>query len=291
MGLLPVALAACLAVSAVSDHVRAGDLALASQAFAALDPETVIGLAPAPGVRRVFSAAELRRIAARLGAQPAPETDLCLERKTAPLDPARLLAALQAEAPDVELTLLDFSRTPAPEGELGFPRSGLRRAPGGVYFWNGWIRYAGGRRFSIWVKLAAHTQTPVVVAAVDLESGRAIEAAQVRLETRDEPFASRFAGTLGQAIGKAPRRPVRAGTALESRWLEQPPEVARGDTVKVDIWSGAAHLRLDARAESAAAAGQPVQVRNPATQKKFLARVESKGRVTVGSAPRPEEKP
>ena len=291
MDLPALALTACLGVSPVSDHIRAIDLAPASETFAALDPETVIGLAPAPGVRRVFSAAELRRIAARLGAQPVPDTDLCVERKTAPLDPARLLAALQAEAPAANLKLLDFSRAPVPDGELTFPRNGLRRAPGGAFFWNGWVRYAGGRRFSIWVKLAAHTQAPVAVAAVDLELGRAIEAAQVRLEIRDEPFSTRFVSALGQAIGKAARRPVRSGTALESHWLEQAPDVTRGDTVKVDVWSGTAHLQLDARADSSAAAGQPVRVRNPATQKNFQARVESKGWVTVGRAPRVEEKP
>lgn len=291
MGLLPVVLAACLAVSAVSDHIRAVDLASASEAFAALDPETVIALAPAPGVRRVFAIAELTRIAGRLGVQPAPEAELCFERRTAPLDPVQLLAAVQAEAPAANLKLLDFSRAPAPEGALVFPKSGLRRAPGGAFFWNGWVRYAGGRRFSIWVKVAAHKPAPVVVAAVNLKPGQAIEAAQVRLETRDEPFGPDFSGALDQVIGMAPRRPVRSGTALEQRWLEEAPDVARGDTVKVDVWSGTAHLQLDARAESAAAAGQPVQVRNPATQKKFQARVEGKGRVTVGSAHHAEEEP
>ena len=291
MGLLAVAVAACLPVSSVSDHIRAVDLAPASETFAALDPATVIGLAPAPGVRRVFSAAELRRIAARLGAQSAPETGLCVERKTALLDAARLLAALQAEAPAANLRLLDFSRAPVPEGELAFPRSGLRRAPGSAYFWNGSVRYAAGRRFSVWVKFEAHAPARVVVAAVNLKPGQAIEAAQLRLETRDEPFASGFASALDQVIGQVARRPVRSGTALEPQWLEQPPDVARGDPVKVDVWSGAAHLQLDARAESAGAAGQPVQVRNPATQKNFLVRVESKGRVSVGSAPRAKEKP
>lgn len=44
-------------------------------------------------------------------------------------------------------------------------------------------------------------------------------------------------------------------------------------------------------ADGGQAAHQLIQVRNLATQKRFLARVESKGRVTVGSAPRTEEKP
>lgn len=41
-------------------------------------------------------------------------------------------------------------------------------------------------------------------------------------------------------------------------------------------------MQLEARAESAAARGATVWVRNPASQKRFLARVETKGRVSVG---------
>ena len=288
MALIPEVLAACLAVSAASDHVRAGDLATAEEAFAALDPNTVISLAPAPGVKRVFSVAELRRIATRLGTPSAPRGDLCVERKTARLDPAHILAAIQSQAPHAELKLLDFSRTPAPEGELEFPRNGLRRAPGGAYFWNGAVRYAGGRRFCVWVKIAARAPAPVVVAAADLRPGHAIETAEVRLETRDTLFTPGVTNTLDRVIGKWPRRLVRAGTPIEPQWLEPAPEIARGDAVKVEVWSGSARLELDARAESAAAAGQPVAILNPLTRKRFLARVVGKGRVSVGQK---QEKP
>src|SRR5581483_6064244 len=58
-----VMLAACVAVSPVSDRIVAGDLAATSPAFAALDPDTMIGWAPAPGVRRDFPVAELHRSA------------------------------------------------------------------------------------------------------------------------------------------------------------------------------------------------------------------------------------
>ena len=286
---MAAALAACLAVSPTTDQVRAGDLAAASPAFAALDPDTVIGWAPAPGVRRIFAAAELRRLATRLGAPEATQTDICVERRLAPLDPGRILAALETQAPEAELTLLDFSRARAPEGELWFPRSGLRRGPGGAYFWNGAVRYGGARRFSIWAKIRARSKAPVVVAAADLKPGQPVESGQVRLETRDEMPVAASVGSLEQAIGKCPRRPIRAGTPLAALWLEPAPEVARGETVKVDVWSGSAHLPMDALAEGAAAFGARVSLRNPATRKRFLARVSGRGRVAVGSAPNPEK--
>lgn len=278
-------LAACLAVSAVSDQIRAGDLAPASPAFAALDPGTVVGWAPAPGVRRVFGVAELRRMAARLGAAPAPQAELCVERPVAPLDRGRILAALETQVPGGEIKLLDFSRAPAPEGELVFPRTGLRSSRGAAV-WNGYVRYAETRRFAVWAKVAL--AVPAVVAAVDLLPGRPIEAAQLRLEPRGD--LGSVLGALEQAVGQCPRRAIRAGTVISPRWLEPAPEIRRGDPVAVDIWSGGAHLMLDARAESAAGLGQRVAVRNPATQKRFFARVDGKGRVSVGSAG-PGEKP
>lgn len=292
MALVGVALAVCVAVSAVSDQIRAGDLAAASGAFATLDPAMVAGWAPAPGVRRVFPVAELRRIAARLGALAVPDTDLCVERTVTPLDAARVLSALRSGLPEGEVELLEVSRAPAPEGELVFPANRWRRAPGGGYFWNGYVRYAGTKRFAVWAKVAIHARIPVVVATTDLKSGRPIEPAQIRVETRDDPLTSGLVRSVDEAVGKYPRRPIRAGIAISAQWLDRAPEVLRGDRVKVEVWSGAAHLELDARAEAAAALGQRVPVRNPDTQRRFFARVEGKARASVG-APEPhhEEKP
>ena len=279
-----VALAACLAVPAVSDQIRAADLAPASRAFAELDPAAVVGWAPAPGVQRVFPVAELRRIAARLRTPAVPETSLCVERKVAPLEPARVVAAIQPQVPEGAVRLLDFSRAPAPEGELVLPRSVVRRAAGNTYFWSGYVRYAGSRRFAVWARVAVDAAVPAVVAAADLRPGRAIRAADLRLETRSELLASGLVASLDQAVGKWPRRPIRAGTAVAAQWLQAAPEIVRGDAVKVDVRSGGAHLEMDARAESNGSLGERVAVRNPVSQMRFFGRVEGRGRVSAGPA-------
>lgn len=279
-----LALAACVAVPAGSDKIVAGDLAPRSPVFAEVDAAAFIGWAPAPGVRRVFSVAELRRTAARLGAAAIPDTPLCVERATAPLNRDRILAALQPRIPQGEIRLLGFSRAPAPEGELVFPRNGLRRSAGSSY-WYGYIRYAAGRRFAVWAKVVV--VVPAVVAAVDLAPGRPIEAAQLRVETREDVSAL---GSVEPAIGKCPRRLIRAGTAILPQWLEAAPEIVRGDAVTVEVQSGEAHLTLEGLAETSAAHGQRITVRNPETQKRFYARVEGKGRVSVTS-PGHEAKP
>ena len=282
MGIAVVALAACLAVPAASDRIAAGDLAAACPALATLDPTTIIGWAPAPGVPRVFPVAELRRIAARLGAAGVPETGVCVERKAVPLDAARLLAALQPQVPEGPIKILDFSRVPAPEGELVFVRSGLRQAAGNVYFWNGSVRYAGAQRFAVWAKIAVEAAVPVVVAAADLRPRHTIRAAELRMETRHDLLARGLLDSQDQAVGHWPRRPIRAGEAVAAQWLQPAPEIVRGDAVKVDVWSGGAHLELDAQAESDGALGGRIAVRNPATQRRFYGQVEGKGRVSAG---------
>ena len=68
--------------------------------------------------------------------------------------------------------------------------------------------------------------------------------------------------------------------------LEMPPrEVERGQTVAVEVRSGAALLKLDAAAESGGKTGELVTVRNPGNGARFRARVTAKGKVTVDANP------
>src|SRR5208282_472496 len=64
------------------DRILARDLAAATPAFALWPPETELGYAPAPGLRRVLRAAELRRLASRQGLDGGAMADVCVERPT-----------------------------------------------------------------------------------------------------------------------------------------------------------------------------------------------------------------
>ena len=139
------ALAACLAVGAGSDQVVAGDLAAAFPEWRAVPPETPLAMAPAPGVQRVFRLPELSRLAERWNVSPAPDREVCVTRPVSVLSADRLLAAMQKEFPAAHIELLDFSRVPAPEGELLFPAPGLRQTPAGGY-WSGGGSVAGTLR-------------------------------------------------------------------------------------------------------------------------------------------------
>ena len=236
------ALTACLGVGASSDRILAGDLAAAFPEWAKVPPETPLALAPAPGVQRVFRLPELRRLAQLWNVVPLPEQELCMTRPVQVSTSARLLAAMQKELPAAHIEILDFSRQPAPDGELVFPSAGLRQGPDGGY-WNGYVKYAGNRHFTLWARVRVLSAVPRVIAAVELKPGLLVDAAQVRSETREEIPAAGFATTIEEVAGKVLRRSVAAGTALRSEWLEPPKAVLRGETVQVEAINGAAHLK------------------------------------------------
>jgi hypothetical protein len=62
-------------------------------------------------------------------------------------------------------------------------------------------------------------------------------------------------------------------------------DVARGDTVHVEVHSGAAVIAFDAQAQASGAAGQTIPLLNPISKKRFSARIEGKGRAIVEGVP------
>ena len=295
--ILPMAFTlACLAVEPGSDRILARDLAPAFPPLAAVPPATEIALAPAPGVARVFRAFDLHLLAARfhLDAAPAPDP-ICVERPVAPLDAPKLLAAMRQSLPDARIEILEFGRQPAPSGEIEFPAAGLHPASLGARgsqprpaLWNGAVLFAGTRRFAIWATVTVRVAVPRILAVADLRPGQPIGAAQLAAETREEfPSAAPFALTIDQVAGRWPRLAIRAGSPIRTDQLEMPREVMRGSTVRVEVRDGATRLELDAVAQASGATGEFIPVRNPSSGKRFRARVEGTGRVSVDAAQNP----
>lgn len=283
--ILPAALAlACLAVSPGSDQILVRDLAPAFPSLESTAPETPVALAPAPGVARVFRVAELRSLAVRLNLPAPPDREICVTRPVAAPDPARFLAAMRKELPQATIEILECSRQPVPEGEIEFPVRQLRRGAGGV-LWLGYVHYGGSHRFTIWARVKVLVAVERVLAVEDLASGQPIRAAQLTTETRPEyPASEPFARSIDQVAGKWPRLPIRAGTAIRTDLLEKPRDIMRGETVRVEVRDGGAHLELEATAEASGAFGEIISVLNPISKKRFPARVEGKGRVSVDAA-------
>ncbi len=275
----------CVAVE--GDRIRAADLAAVVPAFAAMPPDTELGYSPAPGVRRVFHAAELRRLASRQSAPAGEMPDVCVERPTAPLASDVLWAALSAAVgdPAARIEILDWSRYPVPRGALEFHRAGVfveTTGPDAPVLWKGLVNYGDRGRFSIWVRARVEVATPQVTAREALPAGRPIQPGQLKLETAAlSPFGPQPAHTLAEVVGCLPRRPVPAGSPVFLNGLEIPPEIHSGDPVTVRVTSGRARLMLDAVAGADGRRGDLIPVRNPASGRTFRARVDGPGQVAI----------
>lgn len=270
------ALAACASVSPGSDHVLLRDLAAAFPAAQPTSGEPV-ALAPVPGVERRFDLPELRRIAGRFGL-PEPAGEICVARPVARLDPARVLEAMRARLPDAAIELLDFSHWPVPEGPIEFPLEGLRGD-----HWTGAVRYGGSHRFTVWARVKVTVTAPHAVAAHDLRAGQRLTAADFRL-AQNASSPDPHPPTIDALTGRLLRRDVRAGTAVRAEWTGVAPDVARGETVHVEVRSGAAMLAFDGLAQGSGNTGQRIAVLNPRTHKRFQARVDGPGHVSLEGA-------
>jgi flagella basal body P-ring formation protein FlgA len=227
---------------------------------------------------------ELRQIALRFHLTSIPDDDICVERALAPLDSAKLLAAMRKTLPDAKIEISETSKQPAPEGEIEFRRNGLRGSATPDTTWFGVVHYAPNREFTIWAKVRVSVHAARVVAIADLAPGKRIEPAQIKLETRDEfPSAQPLAESIEEAAGRYPRTMIRAGAAVRRDALEAPKDIRQGDIIEVDVQSGNAHLKFEARAEASGTVGETIAVSNPTSSKRFKAKIEAKGKVSVAA--------
>ncbi|HWQ56906.1 MAG TPA: flagellar basal body P-ring formation chaperone FlgA [Bryobacteraceae bacterium] len=285
MTLALAAAAGCLALD--GDRILARDMARAWPEFTVAE-ETALGYAPVPGARRIYSVAELARLAARFGLAAAPSQAVCFERRMTALTREQALKAMHTAlaVPEARIEILELSRYPVPEGELAFPRAGLRTPGRGTpdntpLLWKGTVTYGNSRRFAVWARVAVRAPIRLVRAAVPLRAGEIVRLEQLRVEEGEGfPFAEWEAVSPGQVAGRRPRRTIPAGSAIPLALLDEPRDVERGDSVQVTV-AGAARLELTGRAESAGAAGETVVVRNPESRRTFSARVAGKGAVEV----------
>ncbi len=108
------------------------------------------------------------------------------------------------------------------------------------------------------------------------------------MEAAELPLFTEPALQSGEAAaGRVPRRPIRAGAPVPAGILEAPNEVERGETVAVEVTSGAAQLSLKAKAETAGRKGDLVMLRNPDNGRRFQGRVEGQGKVTIDAKENP----
>ena len=272
--------AACIPIE--NDRITAGNLALGVPELQSVKPDTAFGYAPQPGAVRLISAGEIRRFAAAQGVTMAEAAEVCVEYPVRPLDPAELVRAMKlALAGEVRIELVDYSRIGVPRGTIVFERAGLllpADTAAEPLHWRGHVEYGLKRRAMIWARVRATETRTEIVAGRDLRPGESIAEGDIRLDTREVPISRRASvGSAAAAVGMLPRRSIPTGTAIRAEWLQAPEVVRRGDQVPLVVVSASAVLRLHARAESSARAGQRVTLTNPDNGKRFEAVIDRNG--------------
>jgi flagella basal body P-ring formation protein FlgA len=148
------------------------------------------------------------------------------------------------------------------------------------------VLYAGHRQFSVWAKVRVTATMSRVVATEALSPSKAVAQNQVRLETYDEfPLPNGVARELEQVIGRVPRRAISANKAVMLADLVEALQVQRGEHVDVTVISGAAHVEMEAVAETSGKQGDVVTLTNPRSGKSFQARIEGKDRALIVTQP------
>jgi flagella basal body P-ring formation protein FlgA len=276
MMLLALLAVACLPVA--GPNITAQEIAAAVPGFTPSEATIFFSYAPTPGVQRVVHPAELQQfLMHQQFTGTIPTHDVCFERPTTVLTEGVLKKAMQdVLGTGAHIELVDWSRFPAPPGQLVFPRSDLGTPP--IALWRGYVQYDGTKKFPIWARVKLSVRVTRIVAAEDLRPGVPIRAAQVILQaSEDFPGPRITASDIAMVVGAIPRRFINANSPVWETSIDPPNEVTKGDRVSVTVHSGLARLTFDAEAESSGRRGDVLPFKNPESGKLFRARVDGPG--------------
>jgi len=271
------------------DRILGKHLAGALPAFRALPPETFLGNMPPPGSKRTFHASELASLAQRYSIRLDSPEDVCFEWPMESLDRSRILQAMREslEAPEARIEIAETSLYPVPRGRVEFPREMLGSPASAAQehpvLWRGEVVYGGEHRYAVWAKVRVKVACERLIAMEALTPGQPIDARQVRAEPGEcFPTLAGSGPTPAESlVGMVSARAIAAGSEIRPEFLTRPNDVNRGDAVRVEVRSGAAHVAFVARAESGGRSGDLIAVRNPSSNKIFRARIKDKDQVVV----------
>ncbi len=275
--------AGCIAVS--GDRILAGDLAPSVAAFSSIDPHSVIGYAPLPGLQRRLTRSELRHALGSRGADADLPASLCVVRRASRIRPEAIRSAMQAALPeDAALELIDWTAAAVPAGQASFSLAGLRRtAEPERYVWRGlWMPEGGGRSIPIAARVRIRLRRPVLVAARALEPGIALGPGDVTTQWRDLAFPLGPAQPDPRSLaGYRTRRPIAAGQPVDVAQMIPPPAARAGQTVTLTCASGKIRVSVEAEALTGGRLGDVILVKSPLSGKRLRARLEGPGRAVA----------
>jgi len=265
--------------------VLAADVARVIPAFSQLPDDFLIGYVQESGAPKVFQGADLERIARNRGLDLHGLGDVCFARRTFVPGAAEIAEAMKKTLAidGVKIEILSSIQRAIPAGEIVFPRSGVEPFTGPETIWHGYVGSSEGAKFPITVRARITATLNRIVAVSDLPSRKPIQPGQLRIESsEDSPLDDGAVRQMDQAAGFLAKARIPKGTALRKSQIERPMDVAFGDLVRVDVFEGAAHLSLEARAETSGMKGSTITVRNLSSGQPFRAQVTGRDQVVVG---------
>jgi flagella basal body P-ring formation protein FlgA len=270
------------------DYIVAGDLVATIPAFAQIPADFNLGYLPSSGGARTLRGADLQRIATNRGVASDGLPDVCFQRRTFVPSAEQIRKAMfdSLDVSGAKIEIVSSSQHPVPMGDLVFPREGFQVPHGGGppqdLLWHGSVRYDEGKTAPVWAKVRITATMTRVVAVKNIPAGKPIQKNQVRLETcEDFPLDETMARNLDDVVNHVPKSLLRALTPIRKTQVERPPDVAKGDVVKVQVIEGAMRMVLEGTAQTAGINGGVIVVRNPSSGKDFRAQVTGKDQVTV----------
>ncbi|MBF0620286.1 MAG: flagellar basal body P-ring formation protein FlgA [Magnetococcales bacterium] len=90
-----------------------------------------------------------------------------------------------------------------------------------------------------------------------------------------------MANDEAQLVGKASTRVIRAGVPLQASWFSEPILVERGERVLVHVRTGGLNIKAVGISMGKGRMGETITLRNPKSQRRFMARVISAGKAEV----------
>ena len=281
----PAQQSACRSVE--GDRIRAQDLAAALPEFSAVPPETLLGQAPLPGTQHILHSSELRALARRFGFDTSAP-DVCFEWPMQQLDRERALSAMQESlgVDGAKIEIADMFSDRVPPGRIDFPLTGLGKpsptGPSAPVLWRGDVVYGDNHRFAVWARVGITAACRRLVAAESLRSGKPIERSQIRETTIScFPVAAKESPAVADVAGMLPVHPIAAGGEIRSEFLVPPNDINSGESVRIEVRSGAARLSFSAKALTGGRSGEFISVRNPDSNRTFQARITGKGTALV----------
>jgi flagella basal body P-ring formation protein FlgA len=274
-----------------SASVLARDLAPLVPGFAQVPGDFLIGYIESSGTPKIFHGTDLEHIAKNRGVDLHGLEDLCFSRRTFIVPAASIADAMRktlGSAPGLKIEIVTSSPQPVPTGEVVFPRGGVQAATASEIMWRGVVQTSStetgkGPAYPIWARVHISVPANRVIAAVDLPPGRQVQSDQIRVEPGEEsPFDEGFVRAAEETVGLIPKVTIPKGSAIRKTQIAPPVDVARGDTVRVEVLAGNARLSMEARAETSGMKGSTITVRNMSSGRDFQARVTGKGQVSVG---------